>query len=202
TRRLAKDRAGLGAAVAAMRSIVSGRVILAGQSYGGRQASMLAANEPELVEGLMLLSYPLHPPGKPGKLRTAHFPQLRTRAMFVQGSNDPFGSIEEIQTALTLIPAAHSLIVVDGAGHDLRRGRLDLGAQDQRSAIGGGEVDVEHLDGGELVEHGPRGEAGGHRPEPGAQRDVHAIGEEGDEDVRLDAALQLVVDRPELQIVL
>ncbi len=89
---------------------------------------MLAANEPELVEGLMLLSYPLHPPGKPGKLRTAHFPQLRTRAMFVQGSNDPFGSIEEIQTALTLIPAAHSLIVVDGAGHDLRRGRLDLGA--------------------------------------------------------------------------
>src|SRR5271165_5957498 len=67
----AKDRAGIRAAVAAVRGIVNGRVILAGQSYGGRQASMLAADEPELVEGLMLLSYPLHPPGKPAQLRTA-----------------------------------------------------------------------------------------------------------------------------------
>ena len=89
---------------------------------------MLAADEPELVEGLILLSYPLHPPGKPTQLRTAHFPQLRTRAMFVQGSNDPFGSIEEIQAALKLIPAPHTLTVVDGAGHDLRRGRFDISA--------------------------------------------------------------------------
>ncbi len=66
-------------------------------------------------------------------------------------------------------------------------------AQDKGSAVGGGEVDVEHLDGGELVEHGSWGEAGGHQPEPGAQRDVQTIGEEGDEDVRLDALLQLVV---------
>ena len=124
----AKDREGLRAAVAALRAIVSGRITLAGQSYGGRQASMLAAEEPELVEGLMLLSYPLHPPGKPAQLRTAHFPQLRTRAMFVQGSNDPFGSIEEIQAALTLIPAIRTLTIVDGAGHDLRRGKFDLGA--------------------------------------------------------------------------
>ena len=72
---------------------------------------MLAAEEPELVEGLMLLSYPLHPPGKPAQLRTSHFPQLRTPAMFVQGSNDPFGSIEEMQAALGLIVAAHTLTV-------------------------------------------------------------------------------------------
>ncbi len=124
----AKDRAGLRAAVAAVRDIVSRRVILAGQSYGARQASMLAADEPELVEGLMLLSYPLHPPGKPDQLWTAHFPRLRARAMFVHGTNDPFGSIEEIQAALRLIPAAHTLTVVDGAGHDLRRGRFDLNA--------------------------------------------------------------------------
>lgn len=122
----AKDREGLIAAVAALRAIVRGRVTLAGQSYGGRQASKLGAEEPGLVEGLMLLSYPLHPPGKPAQLRTAHFPQLRTRAMFVQGSNDPFGSIEELQAALTLIPATHTLTVVEGAGHDLRRGKFDL----------------------------------------------------------------------------
>ena len=59
-----------------------------------------------------------------------------------------------------------------------------------------------HLDDGELVEHGPRGEAGRQRLELSAQRDVKAIGQEGDEDVRFDAVLKLVVDRAELQIVL
>src|SRR4029077_5290453 len=73
---------------------------------------------------------------------------------------------------------------------------------DQGAAISGREVDIEHLDGGELVEHGPRGEAGGQRLQPGAQCDMQAIGQEGDEDVRLDAVLKLVVDRAELQIVL
>jgi predicted alpha/beta-hydrolase family hydrolase len=124
----AKDRAGLRAAVAVLRRVVSGRIFLSGQSYGGRQASMLAADEPELVEALMLLSYPLHPPGKPTELRTAHFPRLRTRTLFVQGSYDPFGSIEEMERAVTMIPAPHKLTVVEGAGHDLKRGRFDLGA--------------------------------------------------------------------------
>ncbi len=74
--------------------------------------------------------------------------------------------------------------------------RLGVAAQDQGSAVGGWEVDVEHLDGGKLVEHRPRGEAGRQRPEPGAQRDVQTIGEEGHEDVRLNALLQLVIDPP------
>jgi uncharacterized protein len=107
---------------------VSGRVFLSGQSYGGRQASMLAADEPELVQALMLLSYPLHPPGKPAELRTAHFPRLRTRTLFVQGSHDPFGSIEEMERAVKMIPAPHRLTVIEGAGHDLKRGRFDLSA--------------------------------------------------------------------------
>jgi hypothetical protein len=63
-------------------------------------------------------------------------------------------------------------------------------------------MDVKHLDGSELVEHGPRGEAGRQRLELGAQRDVKAIGEESDEDVRFDAVLKLVVNWSELQIVL
>ena len=69
-------------------------------------------------------------------------------------------------------------------------------------AIGGQEVDVEHPDGGELVEHGPWSEAGCQRLELAVQRDVKAVGQEGDEDVRLDAVLKLVVDRAEFQIVL
>jgi predicted alpha/beta-hydrolase family hydrolase len=122
----AKDRAGLRSAVAALGNIVSGRIFLAGHSYGGRQASMLAADEPELVEALLLLSYPLHPPGKPEQMRTAHFPKLRTRAMFVHGSKDPFGSIEEMEAALRTISAPNKLKLIEGAGHDLRRGRFDL----------------------------------------------------------------------------
>ena len=122
----AKDRAGLRSAIAALREIVRGRIFLAGHSYGGRQASTLAADEPELVEALLLLSYPLHPPGKPDEMRTAHFPKLRARTLFVHGSKDPFGTIEEMESAVMKIPAAHTLTVIEGAGHDLRRGRFDL----------------------------------------------------------------------------
>ncbi len=122
----AGDRAGLKSAIAALKAIVSGGITLSGVSYGGRQASLLAANEPQLVDALQLLSYPLHPPGKPTELRTAHFSELRTRAIFVHGSKDPFGSIPEMEESLRAIPVPHALIVVEGAGHDLKRGRFDL----------------------------------------------------------------------------
>jgi uncharacterized protein len=120
------DREGLRVAVAALRGMAKGRIFLAGLSYGGRQASLLAAEDPEIADGLLFLSYPLHPPGKPDQLRTAHFPKLRTRAVFVHGTGDPFGSIPEMKAALKAIPAEHELIVVEGAGHDLKRGRFDL----------------------------------------------------------------------------
>src|SRR5690349_14765502 len=64
-----RDRAGLKNAVAYLRGLVSGRVFAGGQSYGGRQATMLCAEHPELADGMLLLSYPLHAPGKPGQLR-------------------------------------------------------------------------------------------------------------------------------------
>lgn len=115
----ANDRASLCEAVMAMRRICQGAVMLGGQSYGGRQSTMLAAEQPGLVEALLLLSYPLHPPGKPEKPRTEHFPDLRTPSLFVSGTKDPFGTIEEITEALKLIPARHELIAVEGAGHDL-----------------------------------------------------------------------------------
>src|SRR6267142_1486853 len=115
----ARDREGLRRAVEVMRQKIAGRVFLGGHSYGGRQATMLAAEVPELVAGLLLLSYPLHPPRKPAELRTAHFPKLTTPAVFVQGSRDPFGSPAEIEEALKLVPGRHSLTLLEGAGHDL-----------------------------------------------------------------------------------
>jgi predicted alpha/beta-hydrolase family hydrolase len=89
---------------------------------------MLAADEPELAAALLLLSYPLHPPGRPGTLRTAHLPRLRVPGVFVHGTNDPFGAIGELRDALSLVPAPTQLIAIEGAGHDLKRGRFDLAA--------------------------------------------------------------------------
>ncbi|MGP0099077.1 MAG: alpha/beta fold hydrolase [Terriglobales bacterium] len=114
-----RDRAGLRNAVAALRKNVAGRLFLGGHSYGGRQATMLCAEEPALVSGLLLLSYPLHPPSKPEQLRTQHLPNLRTPSLFVQGTRDPFGSVEEMTEALRLIAAKTELMIVEGAGHDL-----------------------------------------------------------------------------------
>ncbi len=92
---------------------------MGGHSYGGRQASILAANEPDLVERLLLLSYPLHPPQRPAELRTAHFSALRTPVLFIHGARDGFGSIEEMEAALKMISAPTKLIPVPGAGHEL-----------------------------------------------------------------------------------
>lgn len=115
----ALDQEGLKNAVAELRKMVPGRVLLGGHSYGGRQSTMLCAEEPELVSGLLLFSYPLHPPRKPEQLRTQHLPKLQTPSLFVHGTRDPFGSIEEIRRALALIPAKKKLLPVEGAGHDL-----------------------------------------------------------------------------------
>ncbi|MBV9587792.1 MAG: alpha/beta hydrolase [Alphaproteobacteria bacterium] len=121
----AADRAGLKDAVASMRHIVAGPIFLGGQSYGGRQTTLLASAEPQLVSGLLLFSYPLHPPGQPERLRTEHFPLLRVPALFVQGTADPFGTVAELRHAIAVIPAPTHLLSIDGAGHDLRRGRFD-----------------------------------------------------------------------------
>ncbi len=113
------DQQGLRNAVEAMRKQVSGRIFLGGHSYGGRMATMLVASDPDLVAGLLLLSYPLHPPKKPQQMRTAHFPSLRTPALFVHGARDGFGSADELSAALRLIPAKTELLPVASAGHEL-----------------------------------------------------------------------------------
>jgi predicted alpha/beta-hydrolase family hydrolase len=115
----ARDRECIHRAVEVLKERTSGTVYLGGHSYGGRQATMLAAEQPNLVAGLLLLSYPLHPPRKLTELRTSHFPRLSTPALFVHGSRDPFGLLEEMTAALELIPGRHRLLAIEGAGHEL-----------------------------------------------------------------------------------
>lgn len=114
-----RDRAGLKNAIAKMRTMLSGRIYLGGHSYGGRQASMLCAEQPDLAAALLLLSYPLHPPRRPEQQRTQHLPDLRTPTLFVHGTRDPFGTIAELERAMKMIPAKTKLFPIDGAGHDL-----------------------------------------------------------------------------------
>lgn len=115
----ARDREGIRRAASLLKAINGGRLFAGGHSYGGRQASMALAEWPEVAEGLLLLSYPLHPPKKPQQLRTKHFPELSRPAFFVHGTRDPFGSVSEIESALKLIPGRHGLFAVEGASHDL-----------------------------------------------------------------------------------
>jgi len=120
----ARDRDGLRRAVTLMKEQSAnektrGSIFLGGHSYGGRQATILASKDAALADGLLLLSYPLHPPDKPAQLRTSHFPKLQTRAFFVHGTRDPFATTDEMRSALQLIPAPHALLEVDGAAHDL-----------------------------------------------------------------------------------
>jgi predicted alpha/beta-hydrolase family hydrolase len=122
----ARDREGLRRAVEVLRLKTAGRIFLGGHSYGGRQATMLAADQPQLVAGLLLLSYPLHPPRKPTQLRTEHFPRLHTPALFVHGGRDPFGSHSEMGAALELIPAHKMMLEIEGAGHELLGKNEDL----------------------------------------------------------------------------
>lgn len=113
------DRAGIRAAALALRDRTGGPLVLSGHSYGGRQASILAAEDPSIASQLLLWSYPLHPPGKPDQLRTAHFPALRTPAIFVSGSRDEFGTPPELEAAVALIPAGAQLQILPGLGHGL-----------------------------------------------------------------------------------
>lgn len=115
----ARDREGLRRAVEALRQVAPGAMLLGGSSYGGRQASMLAAEEPTLVDGLLLLSYPLHPPGKPDRLRIEHFPDLAQPVLFAHGSKDTFGTLEEMRREIVNIAGRTQLLAFERRPHGL-----------------------------------------------------------------------------------
>lgn len=127
-----RDRAGLRRALGWLRAQMPGRVWAGGLSYGGRQASLLAAEDPAAADGLLLLSYPLHPPGRPEAARTAHLPHLGLPVLFAHGTADPFGSPAEMEAARALLPGPARLLLVAGAGHGLAPGR---GGVPERAAV-------------------------------------------------------------------
>lgn len=112
-----RDRA---AAFAEELGVASGQLVLGGRSMGGRICSqVVAAGLP--AAGLALVSYPLHPPGRPERLRTAHLADLRVPCLFVSGTRDAFGSRSELEAASALIPAPVSHVWLEGGDHGLRR---------------------------------------------------------------------------------
>lgn len=102
------------------------RPVLAGKSMGGRIASMLAA-EGDDAASLVFFGYPLHPPGKPEKQRTEHFPTIAQPALFLQGDRDALAGLDLLREALETYGGQPTLEVIEGADHDfavLRRTNL------------------------------------------------------------------------------
>lgn len=95
------------------------RLLLGGRSMGGRICSMVVAEDLPAA-GLVLVSYPLHPPGRPDRLRTEHFPRLRVPCLFVSGTRDAFGTPDELEAATRAIPGPVSHQWLDGGDHGLR----------------------------------------------------------------------------------
>jgi uncharacterized protein len=100
------------------------RLAIGGKSMGGRIASQVAATEGESsgegIAGLVFLGYPLHPPGRPDKLRSAHLPQIRAPMLFVQGSRDTFGTPEELRPILATLKAPAELTVIEDGDHSFK----------------------------------------------------------------------------------
>jgi uncharacterized protein len=99
--------------------VPTSRVAIGGRSMGGRMCSLAAAEGLE-VAALVLISYPLHPPGRPDRLRTAHFPDLRVPCLFVSGRRDAFAAPTELERETAAIPGAVTLVLIDG-DHSLRK---------------------------------------------------------------------------------
>lgn len=97
-------------------------IVLGGRSMGGRMCSMVVADvdDPLPARGLVLISYPLHPPGKPDSLRTEHLARLMAPCLFIHGTRDPFGSPEELTKWTATIPGEVTLRWIEGRGHDLK----------------------------------------------------------------------------------
>ena len=93
------------------------KMVVGGRSMGGRICSMAAA-EGLAVSGLVLLSYPLHPPGKPDRLRVEHFPAIDVPCLFISGDNDPFGTPDEFEEHLGSIAGDVQAVFLDGGRHD------------------------------------------------------------------------------------
>jgi len=114
------------AALARRLSVPTSQLAIGGRSFGGRMCSMAAAGGLE-VAALVLVSYPLHSPRQPERLRTSHFPDLHVPCLFVSGRRDAFATPEELERETAAIPGDVTLIVVDG-DHSLRKNEREAAA--------------------------------------------------------------------------
>jgi hypothetical protein len=112
------------------KALGRGRLILGGRSMGGRICSMAVgdAEAPLRADGLVLVSYPLHPPGKPENLRVEHLPRIDVPCLFVHGTKDPFATPDELTTWAATIPGEVEHVWIDGAGHELKRAEARVAA--------------------------------------------------------------------------
>lgn len=108
------------AALAERTGVPPEQIVLGGRSMGGRMCSMAVAGGLPCA-GLVLISYPLHPPKRPEKLRTEHLPDLDMPCLFVSGTKDEFGTVDELEAAHRLVPGPVAVEWIDGARHDLRK---------------------------------------------------------------------------------
>jgi predicted alpha/beta-hydrolase family hydrolase len=109
---------GAAAALAQRAGVEPGRVFLGGRSFGGRMCSVAVADGVPAL-GLVLVSYPLHPPGRPEKARTEHLPRLQVPCLFVSGTRDAFATPTELQAATAAIPGPVTHVWVEGGSHGL-----------------------------------------------------------------------------------
>lgn len=104
------------------KKLKGNRLAIGGKSMGGRIASQVAAepeNAPEIA-ALVFLGYPLHPPGRPDKLRDAHLPQIKAPMLFIQGSRDGFGSPDELRATIKQHHLNATLHIIEGGDHSLK----------------------------------------------------------------------------------
>ena len=107
-------------AVVKHRKLKGNKLIIGGKSMGGRIASQVAATHPDRIDGLVFLGYPLHPPGRPDKLRDAHLAEIKAPMLFVQGSRDAFGNEQEIRDIIRKLRLPATLYAIEGADHSLK----------------------------------------------------------------------------------
>jgi predicted alpha/beta-hydrolase family hydrolase len=96
-------------------------VFIGGKSMGGRMATHLAADATTApaVSGVVVLGYPLHPPGKPDQLRVEHLPRITVPMLIVQGERDPFGSPDELRPHLASLGNRATIYAITGGDHSL-----------------------------------------------------------------------------------
>ena len=102
------------------RKLKKNRLVIGGKSMGGRIASQVAAAQPDGIAGLVFLGYPLHPPGRPDKLRDEHLKDIRAPMLFVQGARDAFGTAEEIRAVIKRLRLPAKIHAIEGGDHSFK----------------------------------------------------------------------------------